>query len=165
MICDPLPDLVSGFVCAVLSLILTTCPQFIGVAVFFLLLGTFCLDSKCTILGLGKKCSPSEVTSEWKHSVHFGSVLLLSRVQLFVTPWTAAHQACASFTNSQNLIELMSIESMMPSNHLILCCPFSSCPQIFPSIRIFSNESALLLRWPKDWNFSFSISPSMNIQG
>ena len=76
------------------------------------------------------------------------------------TLWTAAHQASLSITNSQNLLKLMSIESVMPSNHLILCGPLSLPPTIFPSIRVFSNESALRIRWPKDWSFSFSISPS-----
>ena len=85
-------------------------------------------------------------------------VQLLSRVQLFATPWTAAHQASLSFTISQNLLKLMSIESVMPSNHFILCCPFLLLPSVFPSIRIFSSESALCIRWPKYW--SFSISPS-----
>jgi len=83
-------------------------------------------------------------------------VQLLSHVQLFVTPWIAAHQACLSFTISQSLLKLMSIESVMPSNHLILCHPLVLLLSIFPSIRIFSNESALLIRWPKYWNFSIS---------
>ena len=81
-----------------------------------------------------------------------------SHVQLFATPWTTACQASLSFTNSQNLLKLMSIESEMPSNHLILC--HLLLPSIFPSIRVFSNESALRIRWPKYWSFSFSISPS-----
>ena len=87
-------------------------------------------------------------------------VQLLSRVQLFVTPWTAARQASLSITNSQSLPKLMSIESVMPSNHLILCCPLLLLPSIFPNIRVFSNESALCIRWPKYWSFSFNISPS-----
>ena len=82
----------------------------------------------------------------------------LSRVWLFVTSWTAAHQASLSFTVSWSLLKLMSIESMMPTNYLILSCPFILLPAIFPSIRVFSNESALRIRWPKYW--SFSISPS-----
>ena len=90
----------------------------------------------------------------------FSSVQLLSRVQLFVTPWTAAHQASQSITNSQSLLKLMSIELVMPSNHLILCHPLLLQPSIFPSIRVFSNESVLHIRWPKYWSFSFSISPS-----
>ena len=90
----------------------------------------------------------------------FSSVQLLSRVQLFVIPWTAACQASLSITNSWSLPKLMSIELVMPSNHLILCCPLLLLPSIFPSIRVFSNESALYMRWPKYWSFSFNISPS-----
>ena len=89
----------------------------------------------------------------------------LSRVQLFATPWTAAHQASLSITNSRSLLKLMSIESVMPSNHLILCCPLLLLPSICPSIRVFSNESALRIRWPKYWSFSFSISPSNEYSG
>ena len=81
-------------------------------------------------------------------------------VQLFVTPWTAAHQASLSFSISQNLFRLIPFELMMPSNHLIPCYPLLLLPSIFPSIRVFSNESALRIRWPKYWSFSFSISPS-----
>ena len=90
----------------------------------------------------------------------FSSVQLLSCVRLFVTPWTAACQASLSITNSWSLPRLMSIESVRPSNHLILCRPLLLLPSIFPSIRVFSNESALRLRWPKYWSFSFNISPS-----
>ena len=90
----------------------------------------------------------------------FSSVQSLSHVQLFATPWTAAHQASLSLTNSQSPPKPMSIESVMPSNHLIFCHPLLLLPSIFPSIRVFSNESALLIRWPKYWSFSFSISPS-----
>ena len=81
------------------------------------------------------------------------------------TPWTAAHQASLSITNSQSLLKLMSIESVMPSNHLILCCPRLLLPSIFPSIRVFSNESVLCIRWPKYWSFSFNISPSSEYSG
>ena len=81
-------------------------------------------------------------------------------VQLFATPWTAARLASLSITNSWSLPKLMSIESVMPSNHLILCCPLLLPPSIFPSIRVFSNESALPIRWPKYWSFSFNTSPS-----
>ena len=95
----------------------------------------------------------------------FSSVELLSCVQLFVTPWTAARQACLFITNSQSLFKLISIESLMPSNNLILCCPLLLSSSIFPSIRIFSNQSALHIRWPKDWSFSFSISPSNEYSG
>ena len=89
----------------------------------------------------------------------------LSHVQLFATPWTAAHQASLSITNSWSLLKVMSIESVMPSNHLILCHPLLLPPSIFPSIRVFSNESALHIRWPKYWSFSFSISPSNEHSG
>ena len=92
--------------------------------------------------------------------LQLSSVQSLSHVQLFVTPQTAAHQASLSITNSRSLLKLVSIESVMPSNHLILCRPFLLLPSIFPSIRVFSNESALRIRWPKDWSFSFNISPS-----
>ena len=92
--------------------------------------------------------------------VQFSSVQSLSYVRLFVTPWTAAHQASLSITNSRSLLKLMSIESVMASNHLILCHPLLLPPSIFPSIRVFSNESVLRIRWPKYWSFSFSISPS-----
>ena len=94
----------------------------------------------------------------------FSSVQLLSRVQLFATPWNAACQASLSITNSWSLLKLMSIESVMPSNHLILCHPLL-LPSIFPSIRVFSNESVLHIRWPKYWSFSFSISPSSEYLG
>ena len=90
----------------------------------------------------------------------FSSVQSLSRVQLFVTPWTTARQASLSITNSQSLPKLMSIESVMPSKHLILFHALLLLPSIFPSIRVFSNESAVHIRWPKYWSFSFSISPS-----
>ena len=92
--------------------------------------------------------------------VTIGSVQSLSHVRLFVTPWTAARQASLSITNSSSLLKLMATESVMPSNHLILCCPLLSLPSIFPSIRVFSNESALHIRWPKYWSFSFNINPS-----
>ena len=97
--------------------------------------------------------------SKWMLS-QFSSVQSLSHVWLFVTPWTAAHQASLSITNSQSLPKLMSIESVIPSDHLILGRPLLLLPSIFPSIRVFSNESALHIRWPKYWSFSFSISPS-----
>ena len=93
------------------------------------------------------------------------SVQLLSHVRLFATPWTAARQASLSITNSQNLLKLMSIESAMPSNHLILCCPLLLLPSVFSIIRIFSNESALRIRWPKYWSFSFNMSPSSQSYG
>ena len=92
-------------------------------------------------------------------------VQLLSCVRLFVTPWTAARQAALSPTTSQSLLKLMSIESVMPSSHLILCHPLFFLPSIFPSIGVFSNESALPIRCPKYWRFSFSISPSSEYSG
>ena len=90
----------------------------------------------------------------------FSSVQLLSHVQLFATPWNAAHQASLSIIISQSLLKLKSIESVMPSIHLILCHPLLLLPSIFPSIRVFSKESVHYIRWPKYWSFSFSISPS-----
>ena len=95
----------------------------------------------------------------------FSSVQSLSHIRLFVTPWTAACQASLSITNSLNLLKLMSTESVMPSNYLILCSPLLLLPSIFPSIRVFSNESALCIRWPKYWSFSFNISPSNEYSG
>ena len=93
------------------------------------------------------------------------SVQLLSRVWLFVTPWTAARRASLSIINSRSPLKLMSIESVMPSNHLILCCPFLLLLSLFLSIWIFLNESVLRIRWPKYWNFSFNISPSSEYSG
>ena len=93
------------------------------------------------------------------------SVQLLSCVRLFVTPWTAAHQVSLSITNSWSLLKLMSIKSVMPSNHLIFCRPLLLPPSIFPSIRVCSSESILRIRWPKYWSFSFSISPSNEYSG
>ena len=87
-------------------------------------------------------------------------VQLLNHVWLFATPWTAALQASLCFTISQSLLKLISIELVLPSNHLVLCCPFLFLPLIFPSIRVFSNESVFCIRWPKCWSLSFSISPS-----
>ena len=97
--------------------------------------------------------------------IQFSSVQSLSCVWLFVTPWTAARLASLSITNSQSLLKLMSIESLMPSSHLILCHPLLFPPSIFPSIRVFSNESVLHIRRPKYWSFSFSISPSNEYSG
>ena len=95
----------------------------------------------------------------------YNSVQLLSHVRLFATPWTAAYQASLSITNSQSLLKLMSIETVMPSYHLILCHPLLHSPSVFPSVRVFSNESALRIRWPKYWSFSFNISPSNEYSG
>ena len=99
------------------------------------------------------------------NSFQFSSVQSLSHAQLFATPWTAAQQASLSITNIQSLLKLMSIESVMPSNHLILYRPLLLLPSIFPSIRVFTNESALPIRWPKYWSFSFNISPSNEYTG
>ena len=98
-----------------------------------------------------------------KHQLN--SVQSLSHVQLFGTPWTVVCQASLSITNSQSLLKLMSIKLVMPSNHLILCCPHLLLPSILPSIRVFPNESVLCIRWPKYWSFSFSISPSNEYSG
>ena len=100
-----------------------------------------------------------------KEMAQFSSLQSLSRVQLFATPWTAARQGSQSITNSQSLLKLMSIESVMPSNHLILCCPLLLLPSIFPSLRAFSNESVLRIKQPKYWSFTFSISPSNEYSG
>ena len=105
----------------------------------------------------------SFVFSKW--AVQFSSVQLFSHVRLFVTPWTAAHQASLSIANSQSILKLVSIESAIPSSHLILCHPVLFLPLIFPSIRVFSNESVLCIRWPKYWSFRFSISPSDEYSG
>ena len=104
--------------------------------------------------------SPQDLSKD-----QFSLVQSLSHVRLFATPWTAARQASLSITNSQSLLKLMSIKLVMPSNHLILCCPLLLLPSIFPSIRVFSNESALRMRWPKYWSFSLSIIPSKEIPG
>ena len=92
-------------------------------------------------------------------------MVLVPKWSLFVTPWTAVHQDSPSFTISRSLLKLTSIESVMPSNHLILCHPLLLLPSIFPSIKVFSNESAFRIRWPKYWSFSFSISPSNECSG
>ena len=99
------------------------------------------------------------------YSVQFSSFQSLSRVWLFATPWTAAHQASLSITNSQSLFKLTSIESVMPSNHLILCHPLLLLPSIFPRTRVFTNELVLHIRWPKYWSFTFNISPSNEYSG
>ena len=108
------------------------------------------------------------VPQKWRraiYQIYISSVQLLSRVHLFVTPWSAASQASLSITNSRSLSKLMSIESVMPSSHLILCRPLLFLPPIPPSIRVFSNESTLHMRWPKYWSFSFSISSSKEHPG
>ena len=103
--------------------------------------------------------------SSLPHVVQFSSLQSLSHVWLFVAPRTAAHQASLSITNSWSLLKLMSIESVMPSNHIILCHPSILLPSIFPSITVFSNESVICIRWPKYWSFRFSISPSNEYSG
>ena len=117
------------------------------------------------------KPPPSSIFSLNNHFVSeyllniFSSVQSLSRVQLFATLWTAARQAFLSITNSQSLLKLMSMESVMPSNYLMLCCSLLLPPSNFPSIRVFSNESVLCIMWPKCWSFSFNISPSNEYSG
>ena len=122
--------------------------------------GLSCPSCFLSLILMGKPVAL--VTQQWNEGefAQFSSVQSLSRVQLFATPWTTARQASLSITNSQSPPKPMSIESVMPPNHLILCCPLLLLPSIFPSIRVFSNESALLIRWPKYWSFSFNISPS-----
>ena len=102
---------------------------------------------------------------KWNFTLQFSSVQLLSHVQLFATPWTAARQGSLSITNSWSLLKLTSIELVMPPNHLILCHTLLLLPSNFPSIRVFSNESFLHIRWPQYWSFSFSISPSNEYSG
>ena len=131
---------------------------------------SFCLPSWIRIRGLrklpgGRDWLWGKLGLVLMGRAMFSSVQSLSRVWLFVTPWTAARQASLSFTTSLNLLKLVSIESMMPSNHLILCHPLLLLPSIFPSIRVFSSESVLHIRWPKYWSFSFSMSPSSEYSG
>ena len=114
------------------------------------------MDTLCMAESL---CCSSETITTLLISYQFSSVQLLSRVRLFATPWIAARQASLSITNSQSSPRLTPIESVMPSNHLILCRPLLLLPPIPPSIRVFSNESTLRMRWPKHWSFSFSIIP------
>ena len=128
-----------------------------GINVLFPILPT-CAPTLCDPMD----CSPPGSSV---HSVQFSSIQSLSCVWLFSTPWTAARQASLSITNSQSPPKPMSIESVMPSNHLILCCPLLLLPLFFPSIRVFLNESALYIRCPKYWSFSFNISPSNEHSG
>ena len=127
--------------------------------------------SRCAVLPTSP-CSPTWKLSKpcpfgflWRLHNQFSSVHSLSHVRLFATPWTAALQASLSITNSQSLLKLMSIESVTPSSHLILCRPLLLLPSILRSIRVFSNESALHIRWPKYWSFCFIISPSNEYSG
>ena len=113
---------------------------------------------------LERYCTKAE-TMKTRNLNQFSSVQSLSRVRLFATPWTAAQQAFLSVTNSWIILKLMSIELVMPSNHLTLCRPLLCLPSIFPSIRVFSNKSALCIRGPKYWSFSFTISPSIEYLG
>ena len=122
-----------------------------------------CKDDICktgTVLLFKNKNTPSPQNKQKNTQRHISSVQLLSHVQLFATPWTVARQVSLSITNSRNLLKLMSIELVMPSSYLILCRPLLLPPSVFPSIRVFSNELALHIRWSKYWSFSFSISPS-----
>ena len=121
--------------------------------------------SQLGLLIAGDRKSSPAPESKLLVSVQFSSVQSLSRVRLFVTPWTAALQASLSITNSRRLLKLMSTESVMPSNHLSLCRPLFLLPSVFSSIRVFSHESVLHIRWPKYWHFSFSISPSNEYSG
>ena len=122
------------------------CPIHFDVKSYYL----SCYKSNCSFV-------PVELCN---FDIGINSVQSLNHVRLFATPWTAAYQNSLSITNSQNLLKLMSIEPVMPSNHLSLCRPLLLLLSIFPSIRVFSNESVLRIRWPKYWNFSFNISPS-----
>ena len=122
----------------------------------------WCIDQSYGLCGRGRGWGYKKKKN---YPVTFQSVQLLSRVQLFVTPSTAAHQTSLSITNSQSLLKVMFIESVMPSHHLILCHPLFLLPSIFPRIRIFSNGSVLHIRWPNYWSFSFSISPSNEYSG
>ena len=108
---------------------------------------------------------PLDLMLMMQTSVQFSSVQSLSRVWLFATPWTAARQASVSITNIWSLLKLMSVKSVMPSIHLILCRPLLLLPSVFPSIRVFSNELVLCIRWPKYWSFSLNISPSNEYSG
>ena len=118
-----------------------------------------------TFLLPGSLWLPFENRYKGRSVIQFSSVQLLSRAWLFANPWIAARQASLSITNSKTSLKLMSIESVMPSSHLILCRPRLLLPPIPPSIRVFSNESTLHMRWPKYWTFSFSIIPSKEIPG
>ena len=123
---------------------------------------TFLRDIELLSLSLSSRVS---FGSLYLAKIQFSSVQSLSHVRLFVTPWTAACQASLSITSSQSLLKLMSIESVMSFNNLILYCPCLLLPSIFPSIRVFSSESVLHVRWPKYWSFSFNISPSNEHSG
>ena len=122
--------------------------------------------SECSLVeATGIYCTTQRNVALFFNNFHFSSFQSLSCFRLFANPWTAAHQASLSITNSRSLPRLMSLEPVMLSNHLILCCPLFFLPSIFPSIRVFSNESVLCIRWPEYWSFSFSISPSNEYSG
>ena len=121
-------------------------------------------DKRCFTCSQQLLCDPNNVASLSHFTIQFSSVHSLSRVRLFVTPWIAAHQTSLSITNSQSSLKLMSIESVMPSSHFILCRPLFLLPPNPPRIRVFSNESTLRIRWPKYWSFS-SIIPSKETPG
>ena len=125
----------------------------------------FCMYLSSIPNNLCWKDYPVLIECSWLPCQLFNSVQVLSRVWFFVTPWTAMHQASLSITNSQSLPKLMSIELVMPPNHLILCRPLLLLPSILPNSRVFSNESALCIRWPKYWSVSFNISPSNEHSG
>ena len=133
----------------------SVCPSVIWLWYECLPQGSFLLET----LILGQSTSSNEGWNPYQ----FSSVQSLSRVRLFATPWVAAHQASLSIINSRSSLKFMSIKSVMPSSHLILCRPLLLLPSIPPSIRVFSNESSLRMRWPKYWGFSFSIIPSKEI--
>ena len=124
-----------------------------------------CFVSQDVFLLENTPCAPAKNVYSAMFKRNVSSVQSLSRVQLFAALSTATCQASLSITNSQSLLKLMSIKSVMPSNHLILCCPLLLPPSIFPSIRVFSNELAPHVRWPKYWSFSFSISPFSEYSG
>ena len=111
-----------------------------------------------TVHGFAKELDTNQRLNNNNSNLQYSSVRLLGHVQYFVTPWTAARQASLSITNSQSLLKHMSIKLVMPTNHLILCCPLFLLPSIIPSIRVFSSESVLHITWPNNWSFSFSIS-------
>ena len=120
----------------------------------------FSVDTLVRLFNINALFGKQPVKEKLSHHIAFSSVQLLSPVRLFATPWTAIHQAFLSITNFWSPPKPISIESVIPSNHLILCHPLLLLPSIFPSVRVFSNESALRMRWPKYWSFSFSVSPS-----
>ena len=125
----------------------------------------FQLLQSCLTLCHPLDCSPPGSSVHGILQARFSSVQLLSCVRLFATPWTAPCQASLSITNSWSLLKLVSIELVMPSNHLILCRPLLLLPSFFPSIKVFSNESVLHIKWPKYWSFSFSMSPPNEYSG